>query len=96
MDTDMFTTMLRCSRCGWGFRTDLSKMRLNAPNLCPSCGAPCEISSDQAIGSHRLLERLELKNRMAAAAAREKVRPGRSLSSLLFGDLLDSDDSRSG
>ena len=91
-----FTTTLRCPRCGRDFPVDLSRMRFNLPNSCPSCGAECEISSDRAISAHRLLERLELKNRMAAAAARKGVGSRRSQSSLPFGDALQTDDPRSG
>jgi len=61
---DPFTTKLRCPRCGAGFPVELSRMRLNYPNHCPSCGSPCEISVDEAIRAHRLLERLESMRRI--------------------------------
>ena len=61
---DSFMTKLRCPRCGAGFPVELSRMRLNYPNYCPSCGSPCEISVDQAIRAHRLLERLESMKRI--------------------------------
>jgi len=61
---DPFTTKLRCPRCGACFSVELSRMRLNYTNCCPSCEAPCEISVDQAIRAHRLLERLESTKRI--------------------------------
>ncbi|MGA2107639.1 MAG: hypothetical protein ABSH25_08340 [Syntrophorhabdales bacterium] len=61
---DAFTRKLSCPRCGAGFRVELSKMRLNYPICCPSCGSPWEISPDQAIKAHRLLEKLESMKRV--------------------------------
>jgi hypothetical protein len=61
---DPSTTRLRCPRCGAGFPVELSRMRLNYTNYCPSCGNPYEISVDQAIRAHRLLERLESMKRI--------------------------------
>ncbi|HUJ70311.1 MAG TPA: hypothetical protein VLW86_12360 [Syntrophorhabdales bacterium] len=61
---DAFTTMLRCPRCEGNFPVELSRMRLNYPNYCPSCGSSYEISIDQAIRAHRLLERLESTKRI--------------------------------
>ena len=63
---DAFTRNLHCPQCGAGFRVELSKMRLNFPNLCPTCGSHCEISADQAIQAHRLLEKLESMKRVLA------------------------------
>lgn len=61
---DEFTRKLRCPQCGAGFRVGLSRMRANYPSFCPSCGSPCEISVDEAIKAHRLLERLESMKRV--------------------------------
>jgi len=65
---DAFTGKLVCPQCGSGFRVELSRMRLNYPNVCPSCGSPYEISSDQAIKAHRLLEKLESMKRVTGPA----------------------------
>ncbi len=66
---DMLVTKLHCSQCGTVFsielRTELYRMRLNSPNPCPSCGAECGVSKDQAIKAHRLIEKLEQEYRMA-------------------------------
>ena len=53
----------RCPRCGTRFAVELNKMRVNAPNPCPSCGVPCVISDDQAIRAHRLLDWFEYRER---------------------------------
>jgi predicted RNA-binding Zn-ribbon protein involved in translation (DUF1610 family) len=63
---DKFMAKLRCPHCGTAFRVELRRMRLNLPNSCPSCGAQYGISRDQAIGAHRLLERLEHRDRIAS------------------------------
>ena len=68
---DIFTTTMPCPRCGAAFPVELSRMRANSPSRCPSCGAECAISGDRAISAHRLLERLEYKNRVAAARAKD-------------------------
>jgi len=61
-----FTAKVRCTECGTGFRVELQKMRLNLPIPCPSCGARCDISPEQAIRAHRILERLEYRTRIPA------------------------------
>jgi len=87
-------TTVECPRCGKAFFVELPNMRVNSPNHCPSCGAGCPISGDRAISAHRLLERLEYKNRKAAAdAARARVGGSRPRSSLPFPDALQADDS---
>ena len=91
---DTFTATLRCPRCGAPFPVELSRMRANLPNRCPSCGAECAVSGDRAISAHRLLERLEYKNRTAAAAAAPaKGGHSRPLSTLPLLDLPQTDDS---
>ena len=88
---DIFTTTMRCPRCGAAFPVELSRMRVNFPNRCPSCEAECAVSGDRAISAHRLLEELEYKNR--TAAARTKDGHSRPLPALPFRDLLQADDS---
>ena len=63
---DKFMTNLQCPHCGTAFLVELHRMRLNLPNSCPSCGAQCEISRDQAIEAQRLLERLEYRAKIAS------------------------------
>jgi hypothetical protein len=48
---------------------ELQRMRLNSPIPCPSCKARCDISPEQAIRAHRILERLEYRTRAAAGLA---------------------------
>jgi hypothetical protein len=57
------TASLQCPQCARDFSVELNEMRSNYPNRCPSCGAGCMISSDEAIRAHRLLERIECANR---------------------------------
>ena len=59
-------TNLRCPQCGTSFPVELHKMRVNMPAPCPSCGAQCRASEDQAIRAHRLLERLEYRKRIVS------------------------------
>ncbi len=63
---DKLTSRLRCPRCGTGFPVKLEKMRVNVFNPCPSCGFQCGVSEIQAITAHRLLERLEYRERKQA------------------------------
>jgi hypothetical protein len=72
---DAFTTILSCSGCRADFRVGLSRMRLNYPNRCPSCGRYCEISSAQAIVAHRRLEWLEHQGWTEASALAAFGRP---------------------
>jgi hypothetical protein len=59
------TASRQCPQCASDFSVELNEMRFNYPNRCPSCGAGCMISSDEAIRAHRLLERIECANRTA-------------------------------
>jgi hypothetical protein len=43
-------------------------MRLNLHSLCPACGFPNSISEGEAFKAQRLLERLEMRSRVARAA----------------------------
>lgn len=61
-----YTKQVHCPDCGTSFRVELRKMRFGFPNVCPSCGARCGISQDQAIKAQRLLERLEHLDRSDA------------------------------
>ncbi len=70
---DSLTNGLRCPRCGTTFPLELNRMRVNVPNSCPSCGFPCEISEDQAIGAQRLLERLEYDRRIVSPIPRSGI-----------------------
>ena len=63
---DRFTTKLHCPQCGADFPVELQKMRFNSPHPCPSCGAQYSISRDSAIRAHRLLERLEYRERIVS------------------------------
>ena len=60
-----FTKKVRCPVCRTSFQVELSRMRLNYPHCCPKCTSPFEISTEQAIQAHRLLEKLESMKRVS-------------------------------
>jgi DNA-directed RNA polymerase subunit RPC12/RpoP len=63
-----FSVELKCTACGRGYHVALRKMRLNVHNVCPACGFRNSISQDDAIRAQRLLEKLELEERLRSVA----------------------------
>ncbi len=57
-----------CPNCGRSYHIALRKMRVNIHNLCPVCGFPHHFSHDDAIKAQRLLEKLELEERVRSVA----------------------------
>jgi hypothetical protein len=63
-----YTTKRLCANCRQTYQIELRRMRLNLENLCPACGFPNSISENEAFKAQRLLERLEMRSRVAKAA----------------------------
>jgi DNA-directed RNA polymerase subunit RPC12/RpoP len=63
-----FSVEIKCTGCGRGYHVALRKMRLNVNNICPACGFRNGISQRDAISAQRLLEKLELEDRLRNVA----------------------------
>lgn len=63
-----FSTNLACASCGKEYRIALRKMRSNVRSVCPACGHFNVVSEDDAIKAQRLLERLELEEKLQRTA----------------------------
>jgi DNA-directed RNA polymerase subunit RPC12/RpoP len=73
-----FSVEIRCIACGRNYPVALRKMRLNIHNACPACGFQNGISQGDAIRAQRLLERLELEERVRAKSP-DRARPNNPL-----------------
>jgi DNA-directed RNA polymerase subunit RPC12/RpoP len=63
-----FSVALTCTGCGRSYRVALRKMRVNVNNVCPACGFRNNVSQEDAIKAQRLLEKLELEERVRNVA----------------------------
>jgi len=57
-----------CAGCGKEYGIALRKMRSNVRDVCPACGYLNVVSQDDAIKAQRLLERLELEEKLQRIA----------------------------
>ncbi len=58
-----FVVELECRRCRTHHSVKLQNMRTTSSVFCPFCGLRHNITDDQAIKAHRLLESLESEAR---------------------------------